>query len=180
MSSPASTPMTLTGADTLVLGQNATSLAISATLANFNISYTATEMASRALTSLANGDWGKITFPNDSAAFDVGKNGNTIIAFDNKGIIADMTVRILRGSDDDAFLNQIYISYIQDPVSFVALSGYLKKYIGDGTGINKAVKYTIKNGVIIRPPDLIGNSNGSIDQAVSVYTIKCICQPANV
>ena len=59
------------------------------------------------LTSFAEGDTAAITFPNKLVEAKVGKNGNSIFAFNASGQMAEGTLRIIRGSADDKFLNSL-------------------------------------------------------------------------
>ena len=61
----------------------------------------------RILTDLAEGDVGELTFPNDIAQVKTGKNGNSIYGLNNSGFQSDFKVRIIRGSNDDIFLNNL-------------------------------------------------------------------------
>jgi hypothetical protein len=62
----------------------------------------------RIFNDFADGDVAKLTYPNDLANVKTGKNGNSIVSFKNDGRQADFEVRVLLGSSDDKFLNNLF------------------------------------------------------------------------
>ncbi len=59
----------------------------------------------RILNDLMDGDCVTITYPNDLMKVKTGKNGNSIYSYDYSGQQAEVTLRVLRGSGDDKYLN---------------------------------------------------------------------------
>ena len=84
---------------------------------------------------------------------------------------------MLKGSDDDAFINGYYKTYELDSALFILGNGSFSKRLGDGSGnlvydtrYLRAVHFT-------RPPyDITSNVNGATDQAVTVYTMQAIIE----
>ena len=131
----------------------------------------------RTLTDFADGDIATVTTDNNIASSVVGKNGNIIIAKDEQGKKCTVTLRLLKGSDDDAFINGYYKTYELDSALFILGNGSFSKRLGDGSGnlvydtrYLRAVHFT-------RPPyDITSNVNGSTEQAVTVYTMQAIIE----
>ena len=68
----------------------------------------------RVLLDLADGDVGALTFPNDIMGVKTGKNGNSLYAFNASGLMCELILRIIRGSDDDKYLNTLLLAMIAD------------------------------------------------------------------
>ena len=126
----------------------------------------------RILNDFADGDCAHLTFPNDLATIKTGKNGNSIIAFKNDGRQADLSLRVLRSSSDDKFLNGLFAAFKNDPSSFVLITGEFTKNVGDGNGAITADTYILSGGVPGRQPEVVDNADGTTDQALAVYTFK--------
>jgi hypothetical protein len=124
------------------------------------------------LTSFADGDNATITFPNELFKVKTGKNGNSIFAFDNTGKQCDVTLRIMRGSDDDIYLNSLAAQMEFAPEFFVLLTGTFIKRIGDGLGLISIDTYILGGGVIIKKPEFKSNAEGDTDQSLAVWTLR--------
>jgi hypothetical protein len=127
---------------------------------------------SRILFGLATGDNAVLTVPNELFTVKTGKNGNTVICFNAQGRQAELSVRVLAGSADDAFLNDQVTQSIQDPPSYPLLVAELDKRIGDGQGNVGTVVHYLRNGVIAKQPEAKSNIEGEPEQGVVVYAIK--------
>lgn len=128
-------------------------------------------IADRQFTDFGDGDVAAIDYPNELVRVKVGKNGNIAIALDNNGKLANLTIRLLRGSPDDAFLNDIDSQFTQDPPSFVLLNGTFVKRIGDGLGDVTNDTYIGSNGFIKKKPGAKDNSDGDTEQALVVWEL---------
>lgn len=125
----------------------------------------------RILNDLPDGDVTKLTFNNDKWTVKTGKNGNSIYAYNYSGRQIEMELRVLLGSDDDAFLNNLANVADNDPSSFTLLVGSFVKNVGDGNGNITPVTYALSGGVIRRGMDAIENSEGNTEQAVVLYRL---------
>lgn len=126
----------------------------------------------RVINNLADGDVGELKFPNEIAAVKSGKNGNTIYALNATGFQVDLTLRVIRGSDDDNYLNGILAFQIQDFASFQLLDGQVVKRVGDGRGNVANDSYLMSGGVFVRQVDTASNVEGNTDQSVSIYNLR--------
>ncbi len=84
----------------------------------------------------------------------------------------DFKARIIRGSDDDKFLNELMQEMIADPAAFVLLDGQMVKRTGDGQGNVTFDTYILTGGVFTRQVPAKSNVEGDTEQAVVVYEFK--------
>ena len=124
------------------------------------------------LVDLANGDVGTLTFPNDITSATTGKNGNSIIALNETGKIAELSIRVLRGSSDDKTLNSKFKTMEADLPSFTLLTGSIVKRIGDGISNVVEDTYSLSGGTFSKRVETTSNVEGDIEQGVSVYNIR--------
>jgi hypothetical protein len=126
----------------------------------------------RVLTDFGDGSVVNITFPNELVAVKTGKNGNAIYSLNETGRQADVELRILRGSEDDKFLNSLKINMESDIAAFTLLSGEFVKRIGDGLGnVNREI-ITLSGGVFSQNNDTQSNVEGDTEQALTVYRLR--------
>lgn len=129
------------------------------------------KLRDRVFADFADGDYATLTFPNDIAALKTGKDGNTIYALNETGRQAELVLRVLRGSSDDKFLQNILASQKNDFSGFVTLEGELVKRVGDGQGNITSDTYLLTGGVFTKNVEVKSNAEADTDQSVSVYTI---------
>lgn len=126
---------------------------------------------SRILRDFADGDTVVLDVPNNLAEGKAGKNGNMIYAYNASGRIVNATIRVLRGSADDKYLNRRLQEYINDPAGFVLVAGEFIKRSGDGAGNITLETYLLDGGVFQKMPGGKENVAGDTEQAVAVYVI---------
>lgn len=129
-------------------------------------------IAGRSFTDLADENNAELSFPNELMAVKTGKNGNSIYAFNATGKQCDFKINVIRGSDDDRFLNSILQQMIGDPASFELLQGQLVKRTGDGFGNITHDTYMLSGGVFTKQPGATSNVSGDTTQAVVTYEMK--------
>lgn len=125
----------------------------------------------RTLKNFVSGSVIDITFDNDRVSLDTGKDGNTIFAINKQGQNATAVLRILRGSDDDKYLNSLSIQQDNDPIGFTLLFANFTKRIGDGNGNITYDKYVLQGGMFQKIPDGQENNAGETEQGIVEYTI---------
>lgn len=130
-----------------------------------------TIIAGRVFKDFADADTVVIDIPNNIVEAKVGKNGNTIFAFNSTGKTTNATLRLIRGSADDKFLNNKLNEYLQDPAAFVLLLGEFIKRSGDGQGNITSDIYKMEGGVVQKIPITKENVEGDTEQAVSIYQL---------
>lgn len=121
------------------------------------------------IVDVCDGDWFMYNFENDLANAKRGKNGNTIFAENAMGLLANATLRVLRGSYNDTQLNSLMQSQFDDFSAFVLLDGQFVKRVGDGQGNITNDTGRMSGGIFKRAVDAKSNAEGDTDQSVSVY-----------
>ena len=134
----------------------------------------------RVLNDFADGDNAHLTFPNDLVVIKTGKNGNSIYGFKNDGRQAELVLRVLRGSGDDKFLNNLLALMKNDPPAFVLMTGEFVKGVGDGAGNVTGDTYVMSGGVFKKQTEVIENADGNTDQAIAIYTLAFSNAPRSI
>ena len=125
----------------------------------------------RPFSDFADGDCVVVDFPQDLGKVKTAKNGNVIAALDNQGFLMDLTVRLLLGGGDDRFLNSIWATFLNDPATYIPMTGYFVHRVGDSTGAVHNVIYQASVGVPKAIPKAKLSSDGDFEQAVSVWFV---------
>ena len=125
----------------------------------------------RVINDLADGDCVQLAPQNDIMNVKVSKNGNTIYALNNSGLVMHVTLRLLVGSSDDKFLNSLQLGMIADPSAFTLLTAQFTKRVGDGAGVISSVAYQCNGGVFKKLQESKQNSDGDTNQSVVVYEL---------
>lgn len=126
----------------------------------------------RILADLTDGDYATVSFPNDIADIKTGKDGNSVYSLNETGRQAELSIRILRGSSDDKFLQNLLAAQRNDFSGFVLLDGEFIKRAGDGEGNITNDIYMLKGGIFSKNVEAKSNSEGDTEQSVSVYSLK--------
>lgn len=137
----------VTGSDTLVLNGNV-----------FN--------------DLATDDVTTIELPNDLTNVKTGKGGNSLIAFSPQGLNSNLSLKVVRGSSDDQFMNNLLSSMLKNFVNTTLLSGSFTKQVGDGNGGFRNDVYKLSGGTISKIPGAKDNAAGDPEQSATVYSVK--------
>lgn len=128
------------------------------------------------ITSFADGDYARITFPNDIMNFTIGKNRNMLAAYNAMGTLAELELRLLRGSKEDKFLQDQFPTFASDSLSFNFIFAKIIKNLGvsnEGASASTIEEtYTLNNGIISKAPEIVSNVSGSTDQGVVVWQIR--------
>lgn len=131
------------------------------------------------LTGSADGNIAELTFPNEIANVKTGKNGNTIYGLNESGRQSELKLRVIRGSDDDKFMQGLLNAQQADFASFPLMIGTLVKRIGtttfsQGQGPATPVNdtYALSGGIFTKPVEAKSNVEGDTEQSVSVYMMK--------
>lgn len=131
-----------------------------------------TMINNRILADLADGDCVALTFPNEISQVKTGKNGNSIYGLNESGKQCEVKIRVIRGSADDKFLNNLIA---QQQANFagtvLAIAQFIKK-IGDGAGNILSDTYILSGGVFTKPVEAKNNVEGDTEQSVAIYTLK--------
>lgn len=126
----------------------------------------------RPLSDLADGNCIELSFPTDISSVKTGKNGNSIYGLNESGKQCDVKVRVIRGSADDKFLNNLLSQQQGNFAGTVLLIGQFIKKIGDGAGNITSDTYIMSGGVFIRQVDGKSNVEGDVEQSIAIYMMK--------
>jgi hypothetical protein len=129
------------------------------------------QLAGRNFTSFADGSNAEIVYDNDLLKFEAGKNGNTLIAGMANGRLGKATLRIIRRSADDLFLNSMLQIQAQGLESFPLMNGQFVKRIGNGQGVVNNDTYKMKGGAFLKRPGAVSNVSGDTNQSLVEYQI---------
>lgn len=143
-------------------------------MANQQISLTGTDTLSifgRTITAFGTGDYFTFTLDAELFKVEVGKDGNAVYAFNAPGLVTKGVLKVLRGSRDDRFLNNLLAGMVADPSSFVLGTCVAVKRIGNGSGTISSDVYLFGGAVFSKFPGVKGNAQGETDQALVSYEI---------
>lgn len=134
----------------------------------------------RVLVDFGDGEVGNLTFPNDLVAVKTGKNGNSLYGFNETGRQCELALRVIRGSSDDKFLNNLVQQIKNNFPGFTLLTGEFTKSIGDGSGRVIADTYVMSGGVPTKEVEALSNTDGNTDQSISVYHFRFTNSPRTI
>lgn len=126
----------------------------------------------RVFANLADADFAMLDFPNDIANVKTGKDGNSIYGLNETGKQCEVKLRILRGSADDKFLNNLLAQQQANFASFVLMIGQFIKRVGDGQGNVAQDTYIMSGGIFTKIPVAKSNAEGDTEQSLAIYTLK--------
>lgn len=130
------------------------------------------QINNQVLTGLADGNCVEMTFPNDIANVKTGKNGNSIYGLNESGKQCEVKLRIIRGSTDDKFLNNLLAQQQGNFAGTVLMIGQFIKKLGDGAGNITSDTYIMSGGIFSKIPEAKTNVEGETEQSVAMYTLK--------
>ena len=120
----------------------------------------------------ADGDVAVLKFPNAIAQVKTGKNGNSIYGFNESGKQCELDIKVLRGSADDKFFNNLLAQQQLNFAGTVLMNGQLIKKVGDGKGNITNDIYVLGGGVFVNQVDAKSNVEGDTDQSTATYKMK--------
>lgn len=123
----------------------------------------------RIITALADADSFMVTFPNPLTKVKPSKNGNVIYGLDQTGLMGDVDLRLLIGSDDDKYLNSLLQTLISDISTFILMTANIVKRVGDGQGNTNSVVYQCTGGIFKDQVSAKTSAEGDVESSVSVY-----------
>lgn len=126
----------------------------------------------RVFTDLADANCADLTFPNDIANVKTGKNGNSIYGLNESGKQADFTLRVIRASADDKFLNNLLVQQQANFAGTVLLTGEFIKKLGDGAAGITNDTYIVSGGVFTKQVAAKSNVEGDTEQSIAIYTMR--------
>lgn len=129
------------------------------------------EFAGRTLADFADGDVAVVTYPNEISSTKTGKNGNSVAVHNEMGRIAELALRVIKGSPDDKFLNKIITFWKSRSSSFTPVDAIFTKVINVDSGIANEVTDLIF-GIPTKAVETKENTEGDTEQAISIYNFR--------
>lgn len=129
------------------------------------------EFAGRLLNDFADGDVAVVTYPNEISATKTGKNGNSVAVHNEMGRIAELSLRVVKGSGDDKFLNSIVTNWKKRSGNFSPVNATFTKVINVDNGIANEIT-SMFSGVPTKPVETKENVEGDTEQAIAVYSFR--------
>lgn len=126
----------------------------------------------RVFKDFADGNFVELEYPNDIAAVKTGKNGNSIYSLNETGRQADVKLRLIRGSADDKYMQNLLNQQLANFAGTVLNVGELVKQVGDGLGNITADTYIISGGILLKQVPGKSNAEGDIEQSIVMYSMK--------
>lgn len=126
----------------------------------------------RVFADFAEGNIVELTFPNEIANVKTGKNGNSIYGFNATGKQCELKIRLIRGSSDDKFLNNLLTQQQASFATTILMDGQFIKKIGDGKGGVLSDTYVLGGGIFVKQVEGKSNVEGDSEQSVSIYSMK--------
>lgn len=131
----------------------------------------------RNFADFADGNIVELTFPSDIAQVKTGKNGNSIYGLNTTGMQCEMKVRLIRGSSDDQFLNNLLVQQQNNFAGTVLMQGQFIKKLGDGAGNITSDTYIVSGGIFQKQVEATSNVEGDALQSVAIYMLKFANSP---
>ncbi len=125
----------------------------------------------RILADSADGNIAELSFDNQIANVKTGKNGNSIFADNQTGNNGKLILRVIRGSSDDKFLNNLLIQQQANFGGTVLVNAELIKKMGDGQGNIGSDIYAANSGIFSKKVAAKSNVDGDTEQSVSIYEL---------
>ena len=129
-------------------------------------------LSNRIFADFADGNVVELTFPQDIAQVKTGKNGNSIYGLNETGKQCELKMRIIRGSPDDIFLNNLLVLQQNNFAATILVEGQFIKKLGDGSGNITNDTYIVSGGVFQKQVEALSNVEGDALQSVAVYMLK--------
>lgn len=122
------------------------------------------------VSTFAQEDCGKLDFPNELISVDVDKQGNGLLAINQRGLICDLDMRLVMAQTDDQYLNSLLAQ--QTSGSPTVLSAVFTKNFADAKGNVTSVQVQLNGGAFLRGIPMIISAGGNIEQTVAVYKLR--------
>lgn len=130
------------------------------------------EFNGRVLSNFADGDVAIVTYPNELHGMKIGKYGNAIAAHNEQGNMAELQIRVIKGSPDDKFLNSFVTAWKDHLDTFEPGTAEFTKVITVDNGIANEVT-SLSFIIPTKPVETRDNVEGDTEQAVALYNFRC-------
>ncbi|MDE2019612.1 MAG: hypothetical protein KGJ13_04675 [Patescibacteria group bacterium] len=130
------------------------------------------QINNQVLSTLANQNPGRLTFPSELMNVEAGKNGVAVYAENKQGLIAELAIRLALGGVDDKYLNSLLQQQLTGFSSTTLITAVFTKRVGDGSGNITNVVYQLYGGMVQKGIEAIESASGDIEESVAVWPIR--------
>ena len=124
------------------------------------------------LSDFADGTVAELSAPNELSSMTTGYNGNSLGAHNEPGRQRELTIRIVKGSEDDKRFNTNYNLWKNRDIRFKPFNMTFTKNVAHNDGSITNDKVTCFFGLPTGQPTQMSDMAGNTEQVVSIYTIR--------
>ena len=124
------------------------------------------------LSDFADDTVAELSAPNELSTMTTGYNGNSLGAHNEPGRQRDLTIRIVKGSEDDKRINSNYNLWKNRDRRFRPLTMTFTKNVAHEDGSVTNDKVSCYFGLPTGQPTQMSDMAGNTEQVVSIYTIR--------
>lgn len=124
------------------------------------------------LSDFADGTVAELSAPNELSATSTGYNGNSLGSHNEPGRQRELSLRLVKGSNDDKRLNKAYNMWKNRDMRFRPLTMTFTKNVAHSTGSVTVDTVECFFGLPAGQPTQMQDTAGNNEQVISVYTIR--------
>jgi hypothetical protein len=124
------------------------------------------------LSDFADGTVAELAAPNELSTITTGYNGNSLGSHNEPGRQRELTLRLVKGSNDDKRLNKAYNMWKNRDMRFRPLKMSFTKNVAQGNGSITVDTVECFFGLPTGQPGQIQDTAGNTEQVISIYSIR--------
>lgn len=124
------------------------------------------------LSDFADGTVAELAAPNELSTITTGYNGNSLGSHNEPGRQRELTLRLVKGSNDDKRLNKAYNMWKNRDMRFRPLKMSFTKNVAHGNGSITVDTVECFFGLPTGQPGQIQDTAGNTEQVISIYSIR--------
>lgn len=124
------------------------------------------------LSDFADGTVAELAAPNELSTITTGYNGNSLGSHNEPGRQRELTLRLVKGSNDDKRLNKAYNMWKNRDMRFRPLKMSFTKNVAHGDGSITVDTVECYFGLPTGQPGQIQDTAGNTEQVISIYSIR--------
>lgn len=124
------------------------------------------------LSDFADGTVAELAAPNELSTITTGYNGNSLGSHNEPGRQRDLTLRLVKGSNDDKRLNKAYNMWKNRDMRFRPLKMSFTKYVAHSDDSITVDTVECFFGLPAGQPGQMHDTAGNNEQVISIYSIR--------
>ena len=124
------------------------------------------------LSDFADGTVAELTAPNELSTITTGYNGNSLGSHNEPGRQRELSLRLVKGSNDDKRLNKAYNMWKNRDLRFRPLKMSFTKNVAHTDGSVTVDTVECFFGLPTGQPSQMQDTAGNTEQVISIYTIR--------